>query len=214
VRRRAELALNVTFAQILTEYWKHAGLAFSTVIAEGFNGLMLVWFLRRRLGPFGLRGILAGLGRALAAAAAMAAVAWFAEREITTWLYVYLPHKAAQIVGVPTAIALGAGVYFGLARVCRFPELGFVAEALRARSRRRPPRPRHEGRRHRRHRFRQEHRGARGAGTAGLDRAGGLFHALERRRPRRGRPLARNLVRRKTSSGAPARRAGAGADSL
>lgn len=125
-------ALNVTFAQTLPEYWKHAGLAFSTVIAEGFNGLMLATFLRRRLGPFGLRGILGGLGRALAAAAAMAAVAWFAEREITTWLYVYLPHKAAQIVGVPTAIALGAGVYFGLARVCRFPELGFVAEALRA----------------------------------------------------------------------------------
>ena len=125
-------ALNVTFAQTLPEYWKHAGLAFSTVIAEGFNGLMLAWFLRRRLGPFGLRGILGGLGRALAAAAAMAAVAWFAEREITTWLYVYLPHKAAQIVGVPTAIALGAGVYFGLARACRFPELGFVAEALRA----------------------------------------------------------------------------------
>ena len=125
-------ALNVTFAQTLPEYWKHAGLAFSTVIAEGFNGLMLAWFLRRRLGQFGLRGILGGLGRALAAAAAMAAVAWFAEREITTWLYVYLPHKAAQIVGVPTAIALGAGVYFGLARVCRFPELGFVAEALRA----------------------------------------------------------------------------------
>ncbi|MGD9611504.1 MAG: murein biosynthesis integral membrane protein MurJ [Kiritimatiellia bacterium] len=125
--------LNVASATFLQEYWKHAGLAFSTVVSEGFNGLMLAFFLRRRLGPFGLRGILGGLGRALAAAAAMAAVAWLAERAITTWLYVYLPHKAAQLVGVPAAIALGGVVYFGLARVFRFPELDFVFEALRAR---------------------------------------------------------------------------------
>ncbi|NCD22175.1 MAG: murein biosynthesis integral membrane protein MurJ [Spartobacteria bacterium] len=133
--------LNVVSALTLPEYWKHAGLAFSTVVSEGFNGLMLALFLRRRLGPFGLRGILAGLARALGAAAAMAAAAWFAEREITTWLYVYLPHKAAQIVGVPLAIALGAGVYFGLARLFRFPELGFVFDALQARKKKKVAAP-------------------------------------------------------------------------
>ena len=133
--------LNVVSALVLPEYWKHAGLAFSTVVSEGFNGLLLAWFLRRRLGPFGLRGILAGLGRALGAAACMAAVAWFAEREITTALYVALPHKAAQIVGVPAAIALGAAAYFGLARLFRFPELAFVFEALRARKRKKAAAP-------------------------------------------------------------------------
>jgi putative peptidoglycan lipid II flippase len=125
--------LNVLFALTLPEDWKHAGLAFSTVIAEGFNGLALAFFLRRRLGPFGFRGIGTGLLRALGAAGAMAAVAWYTERVFTTWLYVYLPHKAAQLIGVPTAIALGMAVYFGLARAFRFPELGFVLDALRAR---------------------------------------------------------------------------------
>jgi putative peptidoglycan lipid II flippase len=133
--------LNVVSALVLPEYWKHAGLAFSTVVSEGFIGLLLAWFLRRRLGPFGLRGILAGLGRALGAAACMAAVAWFAVREITTALYVALPHKAAQIVGVPAAIALGAAAYFGLARLFRFPELAFVFEALRARKRKKAAAP-------------------------------------------------------------------------
>ena len=133
--------LNVASAILLPEYWKHAGLAFSTVVSEGFNGLMLALFLRRRLGPFGLRGILAGLGRALGAAACMAAVAWFAEREITTALYAWLPHKAAQIVGVPAAIAAGVAAYFGLARAFRFPELGFVFEALRARKQKKTPAP-------------------------------------------------------------------------
>ena len=125
--------LNVLFALTLPLYWRHAGMAFATVIAEGFNGLTLAVFLRRRLGPFGLRGILAGLGRALGAAAVMAAVAWYAERMLTTWLYAYLPHKFAQITGVPAAIALGIAVYFILAHVLRFPELGFVFDALRAR---------------------------------------------------------------------------------
>ncbi len=44
-----------------------------------------------------------------------------------------LPHKAAQIVGVPAAIAAGVAAYFAWARLFRFPELGFVFEALRAR---------------------------------------------------------------------------------
>ena len=133
--------LNVLFALTLPMYWRHAGMAFSTVIAEGFNGLLLALFLRRKLGPFGIRGILAGLARALGAAAAMAAVACYAERALTTWLYVYLPHKAAQLVGVPTAIALGMAVYFVIARVCRFPELGFVIDAIRAKKQKKAAEP-------------------------------------------------------------------------
>lgn len=127
--------LNICFILTLPEYWKHAGLAFSTVVAEGFNGLFLGIHLRRRLGPFGIRGILAGLARALGAAAVMVVVAWFAERAFTDGLFIraHLPWKAAQWIGVPTAIALGAAVYFSIARVFRFPELGFVGEALRAR---------------------------------------------------------------------------------
>ena len=129
--------LNVMFALTLPEYWKHAGLAFSTVVAEGFNGLALAYFLRKRLGPFGIRGIMGGLARALGASAAMAATALGTERALTTWLYAHVPHKAAQWIGVPAAIALGIGVYFALARAFRFPELGYVIEALRARNRRR-----------------------------------------------------------------------------
>lgn len=135
--------LNITAALTLPEYWKHAGMAFSTVIAEGFNGLTLAYFLRRRLGPFGLRGILAGLLRALAAAAAMAVVALVAERFITDGLFVHarLSMQLSRIIGVPAAIALGIGVYFGLARLFRFPELGFVFEALSARKRPAPASP-------------------------------------------------------------------------
>lgn len=132
------LTLNIVSAVTLPEYWKHAGMALSTVISEGFNGLVLALLLRRRLGPFGIRGILAGLWRALGAAVAMAGTAFYAERFLTTWLYVYLPHKAAQLIGVPLAIALGMAVYFGAARLFRFPELDFVLDALRTRKKKKP----------------------------------------------------------------------------
>ncbi len=135
--------LNVACAVTLPLYWRHAGMAFSTVIAEGFNGLALAYFLRRELGPFGLRGILQGLGRALGASAAMAAVAVATEYFLTDWLYLglHLPRKASQIIGVPAAIALGGAVYFGLARAFRFPELGFVIEALRAKRQKKAAEP-------------------------------------------------------------------------
>ncbi len=72
---------------------------------------------------------------------AMAAVAFYAERAIMTWLYVFLPHKLAQWIGVPMAIVLGAAVYFTIARLFRFPELGFVMDALRARKQKKAAEP-------------------------------------------------------------------------
>ena len=128
-------SLNVTFALTLPEYWRHAGMAFATVIAEGFNGLMLAYFLRRRLGPLGLRGILGGFSRAFVAAILMAVVAFTAEHFLTDGLMTgaHLSRKISHLIGVPTAIVLGMGVYFGSARLFRVPELGFVLEALRSR---------------------------------------------------------------------------------
>ena len=62
---------------------------------------------------------------------------------MTDWLFVgvHLPRQVAQFVGVPTAIALGMGVYFAIARVFRFPELGFVADAIRAKKQKKAAAP-------------------------------------------------------------------------
>ncbi len=130
--------MNVASVTLLPEYWRHAGLAFSTVLAECFTGGMLAWKLRQRLGPLGARGILAGLGRAVGASAAMAATAWAVERAATGWLCahaMWMSPAWAQGVGCGTAILAGAAVYFGVAKALRFPELGFVTEALARRKR-------------------------------------------------------------------------------
>ena len=131
------LTLNAIFALTLPEYWRHAGMALATGIAEGFNGLTLAWLLRHRLGAFGVRGILGGVGRALLAASVMALVAWQVQRVGSTWLYLHVAPKIAQLIAVPAAIALGGGLYLLIARLAHFPELGFVLEALRARRQKR-----------------------------------------------------------------------------
>jgi len=125
--------MNVLSVWLLPTYWKHAGLALSVPLSECFTGTMLAVCLRRRLGPLGVRGVLAGFVRALWAAAAMAAAAWWIERTLRVWLCreaLWMAPSVAQGVACGTAIAAGAAVYFGIAKALRFPELGFVAEAL------------------------------------------------------------------------------------
>lgn len=127
--------LNVLFVTVLPTWWKHAGLALATVVAEGFTGVALAVMLQRKLGSLGWRGIAAGFIRALAAAAAMALIAWGVEHALTPWLYLRLPITVARISGCSAAILVGAIVYFGVARVFHYPELGFVMDALKRRRR-------------------------------------------------------------------------------
>lgn len=127
------LTLNILSAVFLREYWKHAGMALSTVISEGVYGLTLGWILYRRLGAFRIRGILAGWARALGAAVGMALAALLVLRGLTPWLDTMVSLKLARLIAVPLAIGLGMAVYFGLARLFRFQELGDLMDALRRR---------------------------------------------------------------------------------
>ena len=128
---------NVVAVNVLPEYWRHAGLAASTVVAEVFNGTMLAVLLHRRLGALQYRAVFATVLRALALAAAMAAVAYFTNRWLVSVAASWRPALAP--FAVLPAIVLGAAAYFVLAKVCRVPELGFVTEALRNRRKRKAP---------------------------------------------------------------------------
>ena len=59
------------------------------------------------------------------------AAAWGVERAVSPWLYVRMDLQLARIAGVSAALGTGVVVYFAIARLFRYPELGFVMEALR-----------------------------------------------------------------------------------
>ena len=82
--------------------------------------------------------LIAGLAMLAAARGSWWAVAGGVERGATGWLCrhaMWMEPSWAQVVGCSVAIAAGGAVYFGLAKALRFPELGFVTEALARRKR-------------------------------------------------------------------------------
>lgn len=129
-------ALNVLFVLTWPEDYKHAGLAFSTVISEAMNGLTLGYLLHRRLGSPGWRSIFAATGRALLCAGVMASALLFVAPLLEGTLKTRLPAKPAEVAGALGAVFIGIAIYFATAAMIRAPELRFALDAFR---RRRPP---------------------------------------------------------------------------
>ena len=130
-------SLNVLFVLTWPVDIRHAGLAFSTVISEGLNGLALGWLLHRRLGSPGWREIFQGAARALASAGVMAGLLLVARPGLERLLHTAgAPDKLVQLGSVLGAIFLGVVAYFAVAALLRAPELGFVREALQQRRKR------------------------------------------------------------------------------
>ncbi len=124
------LALNIILILTLPEYWKHAGMAFSTVFAEAIGMTVLAVLLSRCVkdiewaaaGRSAVRHILGGL--------VMAAAAWGTARYAQPVLANVLPHKAAQLAVLGLAVGAGALTYFVLSLALRVPELGELKQAV------------------------------------------------------------------------------------
>jgi len=128
--------LNVVFVMTWPLDYKHAGLALSTVISEGVNGVTLGLLLHRRLRLAIWRDVFVSVTRALASSSIMALASLLALRAASAALEgAGLPEKLLQIGAVAVAMLAGIAVYFGAAALLRAPELGFVRDALRARRR-------------------------------------------------------------------------------
>lgn len=128
------LTLNILFVTTWPTYWKHAGLALATVLSEALNGFLLIRAMRKRLGHLDLRSFRTTALRALPAAAVMAVASGWTARRVAQ-AAAGLGEKPAQIVAVAAGVLLGVAIYFGLAALFRFPEIGFVREALQRRRR-------------------------------------------------------------------------------
>lgn len=127
-------ALNVAFVLTWPVDYKHAGLAFATVLSEAMNGITLAVLLHRRLGSPGWPSVFAAAGRALGGSAVMALALVSVHGPLSRALSATALHgKLAEIGGVLAAIAIGIAVYFATARIIGAPELGFAVDAIRRR---------------------------------------------------------------------------------
>jgi putative peptidoglycan lipid II flippase len=112
--------LNVFFSLVLMKPLLHGGLALATTLSALFNMLLLIWFLRRKIGPFGGRRIVLSGLKALAASLPMAGVVYYICRLADWSLY---GQKLEKLLTLGSAVAIGLLIYAGAARLLRSDEV-------------------------------------------------------------------------------------------
>jgi len=128
------LGLNILFIMTLPTHLKHAGLAASTVVAEAFNGLVLAWFVHRKMGSPGWTRMIRSAMKALFAALLMGAFIYFTLPVLQQAVSGFVPGvKTAQIISVLTVIAAGLLVYVAAVNVLRCEEWREAIDAIRRR---------------------------------------------------------------------------------
>jgi len=111
--------LNVVFSLVLMKPLLHGGLALASTLSALVNMLMLLWLLRRKIGPLGCRKItLSGL-KALLASLPMAIVVLYICRSADWTLS---GHKLSKLFVLGGAIGCGVLVYVVLTRLLRSDE--------------------------------------------------------------------------------------------
>lgn len=125
------LVLNITFIVTWPREFKHAGLAFATVISSGFSCVMLGWLLHRRMGSLGWGRILGSVARVLVISAVMGATVFLVNRILEGVLSGIRPTKIGQLVTVVADVAVGMTVYVALAALLCKAEMKEIIAAFR-----------------------------------------------------------------------------------
>jgi len=120
--------LNVFFSLVLMKPLLHGGLALATTLSALVNMLLLLWFLRRKIGPFGGRGIVLSGGKSLLASLPMAGAVYYICR-LSDWSLD--GHKLEKLLMLGSAIASGLLIYAAAARLLRSDEAVALSDIIR-----------------------------------------------------------------------------------
>ncbi|MDF7808960.1 murein biosynthesis integral membrane protein MurJ [Pontiellaceae bacterium B12219] len=127
------LFMNIILILILPEYWKHAGMAFSTVMSEALGMTALGILLSRRVENIQWKTIGQSLLRHAISAVAMALIVWMTATVMLPILGKSVSSKFAQIGTVGLSMAVGAFTYFICTLALKVPELREIKSALNRR---------------------------------------------------------------------------------
>ena len=109
----------------------HRGLALSISVVAIVNFLLLLFFMRQRLGGIEGTALLSTFLRVTIASLAMAGVCW----QVSRWLAAWMPMDsfAGRLINVAGSIVVGMGVFVLGARLLRLEELDPLIGAVRKR---------------------------------------------------------------------------------
>jgi putative peptidoglycan lipid II flippase len=124
----AAFLINVAFSLVLMKPLLHGGLALATTLSALANMLLLLWYLRRKIGSFGgMETFVCGI-KALCASLPMGLIVFFACR-MTDWSR--SGHKMDKALVLGFAVLAGICVYALLARLLRSQEAVAMTSMIR-----------------------------------------------------------------------------------
>jgi len=124
------LGMNILFVFTWPEGWKHAGLAFATVLAQACFAIILALLLRSRIGKLDTPTIFKSALRALVAGLVMGISCAYLVTPLSN-LFGFLPGKLDLILGVLITIGIGLVIYIGITVLLGSREPRELAQTLR-----------------------------------------------------------------------------------
>lgn len=131
----AAIIINVLFSVILVDPMGHCGLALAYSLAGIAQFLLLMYFLRRKIGQMGLRYMGKSLLQIVIACVVMALAVWGAS-ELCVVVF-GIETKIAQLLQVAVAVVVGVVVYIICTGWMRMEEFTMVKNMIKTRIQRR-----------------------------------------------------------------------------
>ncbi len=131
----AAIAINVLFSVALVGPMEHCGLALAYSLAGIAQFLLLMYFLRRKIGTMGLRHLGKSLLQIGIACVAMALAVWGAS-ELCVLVF-GITTKIAQLLQVAIAVVVGVVIYIACTGWMRMDEFTMVKNMLKTKMQRR-----------------------------------------------------------------------------
>ncbi len=126
---------NYVLNHILIVYMGAKGLALAYSLTSFLDMFALMYLLRRRIGPLGIRSIVVSAGKTLLAAAVMGVCAYFLAHYYE--MYISIHQKISQMVEVLLVTGMAGVIYFGVTKMLKMEEVDTVTRMLFKRFRRR-----------------------------------------------------------------------------
>ncbi|MFN0120602.1 MAG: murein biosynthesis integral membrane protein MurJ [Blastocatellia bacterium] len=117
----ASIVTNYIVASLTMNRLEHRGLALSISAVSIVNFSLLFLFMRRKIGGLDERGLLESLAKVTIASLVMGAVCWLLSRQIIA--FAGNDSFSGRLLNVTVSIAVGATIFFVIARILRVGEL-------------------------------------------------------------------------------------------
>jgi putative peptidoglycan lipid II flippase len=125
----ATVVINIGFSYGLMQFLGVGGLALGTTIALTINFVVLVWLLRRKIGPVGFGKTLDSLLRVAGVSAVMGAVLWAVDHFLSRGVSATTSGNALR---VGMGLVVGVFTFLLVCRLVKMPELAEISDMLRA----------------------------------------------------------------------------------